>query len=59
LWEEGAKGPECKRKLVKDKILRIKPRDALPRDTQEINKRIISKKKEGPRKVIKQDLTRG
>jgi hypothetical protein len=31
-WEEGAKGPEGKSKLVKDKILRIKPPDASPRD---------------------------
>jgi hypothetical protein len=32
LWEEGAKGPEGKSKLEKDKILKIKPRDASPRD---------------------------
>jgi hypothetical protein len=25
LWEEGAKGPEGKRKLEKDKSLKIKP----------------------------------
>jgi hypothetical protein len=31
-WEEGAKGPEGKSKLVKDKSLKIKPRDASPRD---------------------------
>jgi hypothetical protein len=31
-WEEGAKDPEGKSKLVKDKSLRIKPRDASPRD---------------------------
>jgi hypothetical protein len=52
-WEEGAKGPEGKRKLVKDKILRIKPLDASPRDPREINKRLLSKKQEGPRKEIK------
>jgi hypothetical protein len=32
LWEEGAKGPEGKSKLARDKILKIKPQDALPRD---------------------------
>jgi hypothetical protein len=30
LWEEGAKGPKGKRKLAKDKSLKIKPRDARP-----------------------------
>jgi hypothetical protein len=44
LWEEGAKGPEGKSKLVKDKILRIKPQDASTRDPRESNKRLISKK---------------
>jgi hypothetical protein len=58
-WEEGAKGPEGKRKLVKDKSLRIKPRDAFPRDPRESNKSLLSKKHEGPGKVIKQDLIRG
>jgi hypothetical protein len=47
-WEEGAKGPEGKSKLVKDKILRIKPQDASPRDPQESNKRLLDKKLEGP-----------
>jgi hypothetical protein len=59
LWEEGAKGPKGKSKLVKDKSLRIKPRDALPRDPGESNKRLLSKKQEGPGKIIKQDLVRG
>jgi hypothetical protein len=59
LWEEGAKGPEGKSKLVKDKSLRIKPRDASPRDPRESNKRLLSKKQEGPEKIIKQDLVRG
>jgi hypothetical protein len=58
-WEEGAKGPEVKRKLEKDKILRIKPRDASPKDPRESNKRLLSKKKEGPVKITKQDLVRG
>jgi hypothetical protein len=58
-WEEGAKGPEGKSKLVKDKSLRIKPRDASPRDPRESNKRLLSKKQEGPVKIIKQDLIRG
>jgi hypothetical protein len=60
-WEEGAKGPEGKSKLVKDKSLRIKPRDASPRDPRESNKRLLSKKQEGPVKITKkkQDLTRG
>jgi hypothetical protein len=56
-WEEGAKGPEGKSKLVKDKSLRIKPRDASPRDPRESNKRLLSKKQEGPVKIIKQDLS--
>jgi hypothetical protein len=47
-WEEGAKGPEGKRKLEKDKSLRIKPRDASLRDPRESNKRILNKKQEGP-----------
>jgi hypothetical protein len=52
-WEEGAKGPEGKSKLVKDKSLKIKPRDASPRDPRESNKRLLSKKQERPRKIIK------
>jgi hypothetical protein len=58
-WEEGAKGPESKSKLVKDKSLRIKPRDASPRDPREGNKKLLSKKQEEPVKIIKQDLVRG
>jgi hypothetical protein len=58
-WEEGAKGPEGKNKLVKDKSLIIKPRDASPKDPRESNKRLLSKKQEGPGKIIKQDLVRG
>jgi hypothetical protein len=59
LWEEGAKGPEGKSKLAKDKSLKIKPRDALPRDPRESSKRLFSKKQGGPIKIIKQDLVRG
>jgi hypothetical protein len=59
LWEEGAKGPEGKSKLTKDKSQKIKPRDASPRDPRESNKDILSKKQEGPIKIIKQDLVRG
>jgi hypothetical protein len=58
-WEEGAKGPEGKSKLVKDKRLRIKPQDASPRDPRESNKRLLSNKQEGPVKIIKQDMIRG
>jgi hypothetical protein len=58
-WEEGAKGPEGKSKLVKNKSLRIKPRDASLRDPRESNKRLLSKKQEGPEKIIIQDLVRG
>jgi hypothetical protein len=47
LWEEGAKGPEGKSKLAKDKSLKIKPRDASPKDPRESNKRLLSKKQEG------------
>jgi hypothetical protein len=57
-WEEGAKGPNSKSKLVKDKSLRIKPRDALPKDPRESNKRLLNKKQEGPGKIIKKDLVR-
>jgi hypothetical protein len=53
LWEEKAKGPEVKSKLEKDKSLRIKPRDASPKDPRESNKRLLCKKQEGPTKVIK------
>jgi hypothetical protein len=59
LWEEGAKGPEGKSKLAKDKSLKIKPRDASPRDPRESSKRLLSKKQGGPIKIIKQDLVRG
>jgi hypothetical protein len=54
-WEERGKRPEGKSKLAKDKSLRIKPRDALPRDPRENNKRLLSKKKEGP---VKNNKTR-
>jgi hypothetical protein len=46
-WEEGAKGPKRKSKLVRDKSLKIKPRDASPRDPRESNKRLLDKKLEG------------
>jgi hypothetical protein len=59
LWEEGAKGPEGKSKLAKDKSLKIKPREASPRDPRESSKRILSKKQGGSIKIIKQDLVRG
>jgi hypothetical protein len=59
LWEEGAKGPEGKNKLEKDKSLKIKPRDASPRDPRESNKTLLSKKQGGPIKIIKQDLVKG
>jgi hypothetical protein len=58
-WQEGAKGPEGKSKLVKDKCLKIKPRDDSPRDPRESNKGLLNKKQEEPEKVIKQGLTRG
>jgi hypothetical protein len=51
--EEGAKGPEGKSKLVKDKSLKIKPQDASPRDPRERNKNLLGKKQEGPKKIIK------
>jgi hypothetical protein len=59
LREEGDKGPEGKSKLAKDKSLKIKPQDALPRDPRERSKKLLSKKQEGPIKIIKQDLVRG
>jgi hypothetical protein len=42
LWEEGDKGPKGKSYLVRDKSLKIKPRDASPRDPREIKKAIKS-----------------
>jgi hypothetical protein len=48
LWEEGAKGPEGKSSWQKIKSKRSKPSDASPRDPRESNKRLLSKKKEGP-----------
>jgi hypothetical protein len=59
LWEEGAKGPEGKSKLAKDKSLKIKSRDASPRDPRESSKKLLSKKQKGLIKIIKQDLVRG
>jgi hypothetical protein len=59
LWDEGAKGPEGKSKLVRDKSLKIKPQDASPRDPRESNKKVLSKKQVGPEKIIKQGLTIG
>ena len=59
MWEEGAKGPEGKSKLTKDKSLQIKPRDAFPKDPRESKKKILNKKQEGPEKITKQDLLRG
>jgi hypothetical protein len=58
-WEEGAKGPEGKSKLENDKSLKIKPQDASPRDSRESSKSLLSKKQEGPIKIITQDLVRG
>jgi hypothetical protein len=56
-WEEGAKGPEGKSKLVKDKSLRINLEMLRPGISEKA--RLLSKKQEGPRKIIKQDLVRG
>jgi hypothetical protein len=58
-WEEGDKSLEGKRKLEKDKNLRIKSLYASTRDPREINKSPLSKKQEGPIKIKKQDLFRG
>jgi hypothetical protein len=58
-WEEGAKGPEGKSKLAKGKSLKIKPRDASPRDSRESGKGFSARKKRDPIKIIKQDLVRG
>jgi hypothetical protein len=41
--------------MAKDKSLRIKPQDVSPRDPRESNKRLLSKKQEGP---IKNNKTR-
>jgi hypothetical protein len=48
LWEEGAKGPEGKRSWEKIRAKRTKPSDASARYPRESNKRLLSKKKEGP-----------
>jgi hypothetical protein len=42
LWEEWDKGMGVKE--ADNKILRIKPRDASPRDPRESNKKLLSKK---------------
>jgi hypothetical protein len=44
--------------LVKDKSLKIKPRDASPRDPREGNKKPLSKKQEEPEENNKQDLAK-
>jgi hypothetical protein len=49
-WEEGAKGPEGKSKLEKDKSQKVKLRDVSPKDPRESSKRLLSKKQEGPNK---------
>jgi hypothetical protein len=48
LWEEGAKGPEGKSKLAKDKSLKIKPQDDSPRDPRESNKSFSARNKRDP-----------
>jgi hypothetical protein len=48
LWEEGAKGPEGKSSWQKIKSKITKPSDSLPRDPQERNKRLLSKKQRDP-----------
>jgi hypothetical protein len=58
-WEEGAKGLEGKSKLVKDKILKIKPRDASPGIPEKAIKGFSTRNKRDPKKIIRQDLTRG
>jgi hypothetical protein len=52
-WEEGAKGPEGKSKLVKGKSLKMNLEMLRP------GKNLLSKKQEGPEEIIKQDLIRG
>jgi hypothetical protein len=49
-WEEGAKGPEGKRNLVKDKSLKIKPQDASPRDPEKAIKIFSARNKRDPEK---------
>jgi hypothetical protein len=44
LWEEGAKGPEGKSRWKKLKS-KMKPLDALPKDSRENNKWLLSKKR--------------
>jgi hypothetical protein len=58
-WEEGAKGPQGKSKMVKDKNLRIKSRETSLKDPRESSKRLLNKKEEESVKIIKQDLVRG
>jgi hypothetical protein len=48
LWEEGAKVLEGKSSWQKIKEKRTKPLDSSPRDPQERNKGILSKKKRDP-----------
>jgi hypothetical protein len=48
-WEEGAKGPGGKSSWQEIKAIKIKPRDASPRDPREGNKKPLNKKQEGPK----------
>jgi hypothetical protein len=58
-WEEGAKGPEGKSKLVKDKSLRINLKMLRPAIPEKAIKSFLARNKRDPKKIIKQDLIRG
>ena len=58
-WEEGAKGPEGKNKLVKDKSLRISLKMLRLGIPEKKIKSFSIRNKRDPKKIIKQDLIRG
>jgi hypothetical protein len=58
-WEEGAKGPESKRKLAKDKSLKINLEMLRPWIPEKAVKGFSARNKRDPLKIIKQDRVRG
>jgi hypothetical protein len=58
-WEEGAKGPEGKSKLAKDKSLKINLEMLRPGIPEKAVKGFSARNKRDPIKIIKQDLVRG
>jgi hypothetical protein len=53
LWEEGAKGPEGKSKLVKDKSLKMNLEMLRPGIPEKAIKSFSARNKREPKKIIK------